>query len=337
MKQDIHADITQRFIEALENGTRPWERDWLTYGRPTRSTGQEYRGINMLILANQADQCGYSNPHWLTYKQAEELGGNVRKGEKSTGIVFYKSSKLVDGNGDAIPDSNGKDKSLWMLRRYNVFNVEQIDGLPDNKFQIPTLPTTQLERDEAHKAAEAALRSTGAAIDNNGNGRAFYRPSTDSIHLPRFEAFLNVGGYLTTMAHELCHWTGAKHRLDRDMTGNFGSKDYAFEELVAEIGAAFVCARLGIAGDHFDNHAAYVQSWLAKLRDDKKFIFKAAALAQKAADYVLQNADGMDIAKPEPATVTAKPSAPEVPAFVPPPAFIPQPAPAAPAAQFSLF
>lgn len=325
MKTDIHADITQRFIEALENGTRPWERDWLTYGRPLRSTGQEYRGINMLILSDQADRCGYSNPNWLTYNQAAELGGNVRKGEKSTAIVFYKQSRLVDGEGAPVADAKGNDRSLWMLRRYNVFNVEQVDGLPEGKFQLPTLPTTQLERDEAEKAAEAALRSTGAQIDNEGNGRAFYRPSTDSIHLPRFEAFLNVGGYLTTMAHELCHWTGAKHRLDRDMTGRFGSKDYAFEELVAEIGAAFVCARLGIAGSHFDNHAAYVSGWLEKLRGDKKFIFKAAALAQKAADLVLQNATAQDIAAPAPATVIAKP----IPAFVPPPAFIPQPAPAA--------
>jgi antirestriction protein ArdC len=333
MKTDIHADITQRFIEALENGTRPWERDWLTYGLPTRATGQQYRGINMLILADQAEQCGYSNPHWLTFKQAAELGGNVRKGERSTAIVFYKQSNLVDGNGAPIADANGKDKAIWMLRRYNVFNVEQVDGLPDGKFALPVLPTTQLERNEIDKAAEAALRSTGAQIKDDGNGRAFYRPATDSIHLPRFEAFTNVGGYLTTMAHELCHWTGAKHRLDRDMTGRFGSKDYAFEELVAEIGAAFVCARLGIAGSHFDNHAAYVSGWLEKLRGDKKFIFKAAALAQKAADLVLQNAAASDIAAPVRETVTAKPITPETPAFVPQPAFIPQPAPAA---QFTL-
>ena len=334
MSKDIHADITQRFIEALENGTRPWERDWLTYGLPTRATGQQYRGINMLILADQAEQCGYTNPNWLTYNQAAELGGNVRKGEKSTAIVFYKQSQLVDGEGAPVADANGKDKSLWLLRRYNVFNVEQIDGLPEGKFAPPVMPTTQLERNEIDKAAEAALRSTGAQIDNDGNGRAFYRPSTDSIHLPRFEAFLNVGGYLTTMAHELCHWTGAKHRLDRDLANRFGSKDYAFEELVAEIGAAFVCARLGIAGDHFDNHAAYVSGWLEKLRGDKKFIFKAAALAQKAADYVLQNAAGQEISTPKAPTLTAKPVTSPPPVFEPPPPFIPQPAPAA---QLALF
>ena len=173
-----------------------------------------------------------------------------------------------------------------MLRTYTVFNVDQVEGLPAEFYPAPFVGAHQLERDDA---AEAALRSCGATIRENGD-KAFYAPGPDFVNMPEFARFTSVGGFLATMAHELCHWTGHKSRLDRKMGGRFGSNDYAFEELVAEIGAAFIGARLGIVGDHIDNHAAYLSHWLEVLQGDKRAIFKAASLAQAAADRVLEHA-----------------------------------------------
>lgn len=307
-KIDIHQEVTDKFIAALEAGTKPWEKDWLN-AMPTRSTGEEYRGINVLLLSmsGAAKQCG--NPHWITFKQAKELGGKVRKGEKGTRIVFYKKLAIHDPENPKADDS-GKVQ-IPMLRHYTVFNVEQIDGLPSGKFPLPNPAMSDEMRDAV---AEEALRSCGAEIREAGSG-AFYDRIGDYVQLPEFSMFKSVGGYLATLAHELTHWTGAAHRLDRTKGKRFGDSDYAFEELVAEIGAAFICARLGIAGDHFESHAAYVSSWLKALKDDKKLIFKAAALAQTAADMVLANAS---------ADKSDKPSAPAQPAPKADP--VPQPA-----------
>lgn len=285
--RDLHQEITDRFIAALEGGTRPWERDWLACGLPRRATGEEYQGINTMILSLEAECRGFANPHWMTFNQAKELGGSVRKGAKSAPVIFYRTIVAKDaGQGDDATDDEGRRVGR-ILKGYRVFNVEEVEGLPADRFATPIaadLPAKQ--RDET---AESALRATGAII-NEGGGRAYYRPSTDSIQLPPFADFTTTGGFLATMAHELIHWTGAAHRLDRVKGDRFGDKAYAFEELVAEIGAAFVCARLGVAGDHFENHAAYVASWLKALRDDKRLIFKAAGQAQAAANMILQAA-----------------------------------------------
>lgn len=286
-KPDLYQDITDRFITALEAGTRPWARDWLTFGEPLRVTGQAYRGINWLMLAMAGASRGYANPYWMTFKQALDLGGAVRKGERSTQIVFFKRLEVTGDDGDADADENGR-KIIPLLRSYNVFNVDQIDGLPAGKFVAPE--RIQLPAKQRDQRAEAALRATGAVIIERGAG-AFYDRLADWVTLPPFEQFKSTGGFLATLAHELTHWTGAPHRLDRTFGSRFGNADYAFEELVAEIGASFVCARLGVAGEHWDNHAAYVASWLERLRNDKKAIFKAAALAQLAADLILGDHD----------------------------------------------
>lgn len=302
---DIHQQVTDRFIAALEAGTRPWQCEWLT-ALPKRSCGTDYRGMNILLLGMSAAAQGFNNPTWMTFKQAKALGGAVRKGEKSTPIIFYKKL-TIDAPGDPKANENG-EKSIPMLRSYNVFNVDQIDGLPADKFMKPEAILSDDMRDAI---AEEALRSCGADIREGGSG-AFYRPSTDTVHMPDFALFTSVSGYLATLAHELTHWTGAKHRLDRVKGVRHGDAKYAFEELVAEIGAAFICARLGVAGDHFESHAAYVASWLQALKNDKKMIFKAAALAQSAADMVLENAGagapgGEQVAatppQPKPATI----------------------------------
>ena len=286
MKIDLYEPVTNTIIDALEQGTKPWSRPWGTVPGAElqrRSTGQDYRGINQLILGLVAGAKGYQSPYWLTFNQAKQLDASVRKGEKSTQIVFYK--KLTVKDRDSSDDD--ATKQIPMLRGYRVFNADQIDGLPA-KFH--PAPLALVKRHERNGEAEAALRSCGAKI-TEGGARAFFSPSEDRVQMPPFDAFETVGGYLATLAHELTHWTGHKSRLARDMSGGFGSKSYAFEELVAEMGAAFTCARLGVAGEHIDTHAAYLASWLKCLRDDKRAIFKAAALAQTASDLVLANAE----------------------------------------------
>jgi antirestriction protein ArdC len=211
---------------------------------------------------------------------------------------------------------NEVDAKIPMIRTYTVFNADQIEGLPE-RF-IPAMPAP-IAPTARSTPAELALLSSGAEVRHGGT-RAYYSPGHDFVQMPEFERFEDGGAYLATLAHELCHWTGHKGRLDRSQANKFGSKDYAAEELVAEIGAAFVGARLGIVGEHIENHAAYVASWLKVLKDDKRAIFKAASAAQLAADLVLANAADM----PEP---DGEPDeAPEAPEALSPGAAGPVPA-----------
>lgn len=278
--RDIHQETTDRIIAAIETGTAPWQCDWLATGLPCRSNGENYRGINLLLLGMVAADRGYGSPTWMTFNQAKALGGSVRKGERGAPIVFYKQLERTQVNDAGEEEIRG----IPMLRGYTVFNVDQIDGLPDG---YGAANPTALQPKERDLAAEAALRRSGADIREDGGSRAFYSRRDDTVHLPRFDVFKTTGGFLATMAHELVHWTGAPSRLDRVKGKAFGDTAYAFEELVAEIGAAFVCARLGVAGEHIESHAAYVANWLQVLRDDKRAIFRAAALAQAAADRIL--------------------------------------------------
>lgn len=290
-KLDTYEAVTAAIVAQLEAGTKPWKREWQAGGAagamPLRHNGQPYRGINVLILWAAAAQAGHRSATWMTFKQAIELGGAVRKGEKGTHIVFFKPLTIQEktATGDV------QDKEIRMLRTYCVFNVDQIEGLPAHFQPAPVEIVGGIARDQA---AEAALRSCGAEIREGGD-RAFYSPGRDVVVMPDLHRFTSAGGYLATLAHELCHWTGHKARLGRDLLNQFGSKDYAFEELVAEIGAAFVGSRLGIVGDHLDNHAAYLASWLKALKNDKRMIFRAASLAQAAADLVLANADAGEL------------------------------------------
>jgi antirestriction protein ArdC len=295
-RRDLYAEITATIAARLESGALPWRGEWTRaagaspFGPiPRRATGEQYRGINVLLLWMAAAEHGFTAPRWMTFKQALELGGAVRKGQRGSHIVFFKKLEVTGENRDT-----GEEETAMvpMMRGYTVFNVEQIDGLPADYYPAPFVPAAPLDRDHA---AEAALRSSGATIRESGD-QAFYAPGPDLVNLPEFARFSSVGGYLATMAHELCHWTGHKSRLDRNMKGRFGSNDYAFEELVAEIGAAFVGGQLGIVGDHIDNHAAYLAHWLEVLAADKRAIFKAASLAQAAADHVLRHAGAMPAA-----------------------------------------
>jgi antirestriction protein ArdC len=278
MKRDIHQEVTDQIIAELEKGTAPWKRGWDKSGftgLPLRVTGQAYSGINVLLLWGAAMDKGFTCPSWMTFKQAKELGGMVRKGEKGTGIVFASSFEKEDANGE--------EKRIHFLKRYTVFNVEQIDGLPE-KWEW-TAPDETEEHTRPVEELQTFFDATGAAI-SHGGGRAFYSIESDSITRPPIKAFHSAQEYYGTLAHELIHWTGAKHRLDRTFGRTKGNQDYAFEELIAELGACFLCSHIG-SEVNLPNSASYVASWLAALKDDKRFIFKAASAAQKACDYAL--------------------------------------------------
>jgi len=275
MKTDIYQQVTDRIIGQLESGTPPWVKPWNssardeTWAMPFNMVSKKhYNGINLVLLSG-AD---YSSNAWLTYKQARQLGGNVRKGEHGTQIIFWK---VFDRESKTDPE---KTEHIPMLRSYTVFNAEQCDELELPPLRVP-VPVTF----EQNHGVERFLRHTGAEIKHGGN-RAYFSPELDYVQLPYREDFRSASDYYATALHELTHWTGHKSRLAREQSGFFGSGQYAEEELVAELGSAFLCAEHAIDGQL--QHASYLDSWLAKLRKDKKFIFKASAQAQKAADYL---------------------------------------------------
>ncbi len=303
-KIDTYETVTNSIIHQLEAGTKPWVCDWATGGiqMPHRVTGDMYRGINVVLLWMAAQENRLTGRTWMTFKQASSLGAKVRKGSKGTRIVFFKKIDVKDRNAS---DADATVQ-IPMLRTYTVFNSDQIDDLPA-KYATPIVqPNPSIERDRVN---EAALRSSGAQI-TEGGASAHYTPSTDIVTMPDFERFTSSSGYLATLAHELCHWTGHKSRHDR--FGHNSKADrasYAFEELVAEMGAAFIGSQLGIVGEHIENHSAYLSHWLKVLKEDKRAIFRAASLAQAAADMVLANAGELPTLEgEEPTTESIKPA-----------------------------
>ncbi len=275
MNKDIYQEITDQIIAALEQGAAPWVKPWSTAGMPRNAvSGREYSGINTILLAMSP----YGSPLWVTYKQAEAVGGHVRKGEHGTTVVFFKSLKLSDVN-----NTESKEKSIPLLRSFTVFNVQQIDELPE-KFILSSKPQIDNFADNEH--AEMYL---GKAVIEHGKDRACFIPSADVIHMPNKIDFKSVSDYYATGLHELTHWTGHRSRLARDFNGRFGDAAYAFEELVAELGAAFLCAHCSIDGQL--QHASYIQSWLKVLKTDKRAIFTAAASARRASEFVTGKQD----------------------------------------------
>ena len=272
LKKDVYQDITNKLIAKIEEGGfAAWRKSWQGMtSLPTRSTGEHYKGINLFILG----MAGRKNPNWFTYNQAKQLKAQVKKGEKGTTIVFYKPLKITDKISE-------KEKTIPMLKTHTVFNAEQIDGLAEKWF--PTFDAKHFEPRIAE--AETFLDNSGARI-SHGGAKAFYRPSTDQIVLPEYDQFNNAVSYYGTALHELIHWTGSEKRCDRNLKNSFGTKDYAREELVAEIGATFICATLNLEQEIREDHVAYLSVWLEVLKGDKKAIFKAASLAQKAIDHL---------------------------------------------------
>lgn len=281
----IYDRITARIVAQLEEGALPWRKPWKASGndrfsRPLRSCGKPYSGINVLVLWDAAESAGYRSPYWFTFNQAKELGACVRKGETATRVVyastFTKKSKAESGETT--------EEKIPFLKEYCVFNADQIDGLPA-KFIATAEPCEPVNNDARDDAAEAFLRHTGADIRFGGSS-AYYTTGGDFIKLPEFETFHSCADFVATATHELVHWTGAKHRLAREFGKRFGDEAYAFEELIAELGAAFLCADLGFAPGEHCNHASYIAGWLKVLKEDKRAIFTAASQASRAAEYL---------------------------------------------------
>jgi len=279
--------VTQKIVADLEKGVRPWQKPWNGDNaaprivRPKRHNGEPYNGVNILLLWDAAIEKGFQNPTWLTFMQAKEYGASVRKGEKSSFIVYAnKVSKIEkdEQSGDTV------EKIIPFLRGYNVFNVEQIDGLPERFLQPVTFPTgSKVER---VNAVDHFIKNTNAIVRHGGN-QAYYAEGADFIQMPHIDAFRDAESYYATLAHETTHWTKHEKRLNRDFGRiKWGDEGYAKEELVAEIGSAFLCADLGITPETRQDHAAYIESWLKALKDDKKLIFTAAAHATRAVEFL---------------------------------------------------
>lgn len=283
-----YGQITEQIVSLLHRGVRPWTRPWtvgsdVSVSRPLRANGEPYGGINILLLWSEAFVKGFSNSSWMTYRQASELGGQVRKGEQGT-TIFYSSRVDRTVSDDETGEERRAPRSF--LRAYTVFNVDQIDGL--SAFNAPQAEN-QPAVDERLRHVEAFIAATGATI-GHGGPHAFYAPSVDRITMPELAAFPDQLDYYATLLHELVHWTRHKSRLDRDFgQTRFGDHAYAMEELVAELGAAFLCADLALTPSVRDDHAAYMSSWLDVLGRDDRAIFNAAAHAQRALEYLQQS------------------------------------------------
>lgn len=284
-RADLYSTITDRILADLEQGVRPWFKPWSaghTEGRitrPLRHTGEPYSGINVLLLWSEAVAHGYAAPHWMTFKQALDFGAHVRKGEKGS-LVVYASRIEKTETGE-----NGEDteRSIPFLKSYTVFNVEQIDGLPERYLAPAAPPPAPMDR-IAH--AEAFFAATGSDLRHGGH-QAYYAPALDYVQMPPFAAFRDAESYYSTLAHEHVHWTRHPTRLARDFgRKRFGDEAYAREELVAELGSAFLAADLRLTPEPREDHAAYIASWLKVLKGDKRFIVSAAAFAQRAADFL---------------------------------------------------
>lgn len=283
---DIYATITAQIIEALQTGQQPWQQPWRngrSVRRPLRADGAPYQGINVISLWMAAMARGYANPTWMTFRKAAELGGTVRKGETGTKVVY--ASTYSTGEGD-------DERRGSFLKAYTAFNVEQIEGLPE-RFTAPA--PDALDPALRIAAAERFFAATGAKIRDGE--RAAYNPAFDFISMPPFADFISPEAYYGTLAHEVTHWTGAVGRTGRDLSGRFKSESYALEELVAEIGASFLCADLGIAPQARPEQVAYIQNWLKVLRKDNRAIFTAASMAGKAVEYLhgLQPVTAVDL------------------------------------------
>lgn len=287
-RRDVKQEITDKIIELMEKGTEAWKKTWsvaATNGMPVNAlTGAPYRGVNVVVLFMASATHGYTSNKWMTYKQAQSVGAQVRKGEKSVTCVYFdmvKKRGAEEGEEDAL---------IPMAKAFSLFNLDQIDNLPEQMKEAPAEQPREFNRVEE---AEQFLKATGAVISHGGS-RAFYRPSTDEIRMPEPEAFISPENYYATALHELTHWTGHTSRLDRDFSKakRFGDEHYAFEELVAELGAAYLCGEFGFIDATVENHASYLAGWIKALKNDKNAIFTAAKHASAAYDFLI------DLARP---------------------------------------
>jgi antirestriction protein ArdC len=283
MKITVAEIITNKIIEKLEQGVIPWHKPWSTGGRPSNLTSKAlYRGINVLLLSMQ----GYASPCWVTFKQAQELGGNIKTGEKGTPVIFWnvQSKKVLNRSGDV------EERKIPFMRYYTVFNLAQTEGIetPEDPDAKPFLPILSCE--------EIVKNMPGIPVIEHGRAKASYGRSADVVYMPPPESFKSDVTYYSVLFHELVHSTGHAKRLGRKGIVNqpeFGSDDYMNEELVAEIGAGFLSSYAGIADETLDDSAAYISLWLARLKANKNLIITSAQKAQRAVDFIL-NRDAVE-------------------------------------------
>jgi len=279
--QELYASVTASIVAALESDSLlPWRKPWAGGEAflPLRHNSIPYRGVNVLILWIESTTKGFDSPHWLTFKQAKEYGGSVRKGEKSTAILWCEPRTKTE----TADDGTEAESRFWISKTYRVFNAQQCDGLPDH---YNASPAHTLDAAQRIEHADTFIRNTAADIRHGGGG-AFYRPSEDFINLPAFESFESPEAYTATVLHELAHWTGHVSRLNRDLKGQSNRQEYAREEITAELASVFTCATLGITPPEMGQHAAYIAFWIEALKADSRYLFSAASKAQAAADYL---------------------------------------------------
>jgi antirestriction protein ArdC len=289
--RDIYAAVTAKIVASMEASMRPWAQPWKqgsgAWRRPVRHNGEPYRGVNTLLLWSHAREQNFSSNRWMTYKQAEAIGAQVRKRERGC-MVVYASRITPDVPPADCHDATAEDhggKSVAFLRAYTVFNLDQLQGLPASySADAEVASTLGVEGDSR---LNDLIEGTAATIRHGGD-RAFYAPDGDFVQIPTPAQFRDSASYAATLLHELAHWTGHPSRLAREFGRRFGDQAYAVEELVAELSSAFICADLGMSAEPREDHAAYLSHWLQVLKADKRAIFSAAAHAQRAADYLHQ-------------------------------------------------
>jgi len=285
-RANLYDDVTAKIIAELEAGRLPWVQPWGTAGVAAplamprnATTGRAYSGVNVLILWGAVVARGFSCQSWLTFRQALSVSGNVRKGERGTTVV-YADRFIPDDEKRRARETGDEVQAVPFLKRFTVFSTDQCENLPADLVTAPPPVPEGLIQPEV----EALVRASGADVRLGGD-KAFYAPGPDFIQVPRPDAYFEPINWHRTALHELSHWSGASHRLGRDLSSGFGSKLYAKEELVAEISAAFLCATLGITPTV--RHSDYIASWLEALREDNRAIVRAASAASKAAEYLL--------------------------------------------------
>jgi antirestriction protein ArdC len=284
-RPDLYSRVTNAIVADLENGVRPWTKPWSAehlagrISRPLRSTGAPYSGVNVILLWAESVSRSYTAPIWITFRQALALGAHVRKGERGSTVVYANRISRTE-TGD---DGQDVEKHIPFLKAYTVFNVEQVEGLPA-RFYATAEP--KLDAVQRIDHADKFFAATGADIRHGGD-QAYYAIHPDHVQMPPFECFADPEAYYATLAHECTHWTRHPTRLDREFgRQRWGDEGYAREELVAELGAAFLCADLGLELEPRADHASYIDSWLQVLKEDRRFIFTAAAHAQRACDFL---------------------------------------------------
>ncbi|HYV94628.1 MAG TPA: zincin-like metallopeptidase domain-containing protein [Chitinophagales bacterium] len=282
-KHDVYEIVTERIIAQLEKGTVPWQQPWTEAGLPQNLISKRaYRGINVWLLAS----LGYSENYFLTYKQLKEFGGSVKKDEKAHIVVYWNFvEKDLEGNENGTQPSNGKSKKVPFLRYYKVFNVAQCNDIPE-MFIKPVIRQAY----PIPACEDIVAKMPQCPQIKHKDNKAFYNPLSDFVNMPRKESFKSDESYYATLFHELVHSTGHHSRLNRStliQMSEFGSEPYSHEELVAEIGTCYLESLAGIITTEFERNASYIQGWLERLKNDKKFILSASSHAQKATDFIL--------------------------------------------------